>query len=473
MSPRLHPLSVPYRAAETVVRLGWPLVFVMVGSVSITGRIGLVVVLVVGGLALALLHEGARYHRFAYDLADDVLDIRSGVVSHRRREIPYTRIQNVDLSRNPVQRALGLTAVAVETAGGGETEVTLRFVRADEARRIQSTLGERRRGDAPGDGQPERELFSLTRRELGLLGLVSLDFRFVSVMIVILSLAAPSMAERLRPSVGGAVVLAAPALLVVVYLLAALLGGSRAVASYHGFKLRRSGGELRYERGLMARFSGTIPLDRVQTATVRANVLARTLGYASLVVETAGYAPGDADRATVVPIADRDRVLSLARSIEPFGSVDVERPPTRARTRYIVRYLLVGTVLVAVAYGIDRVTAFPVGWWVLLAVLPVAPVLGHLQWRHRGYALQDDHFLARNGFWVETVTVVPFDRVQTVFNAATLFQRRRNLATVTVDTAGSRSITGRQPAAVDIDRDVAADLLERVVAALHEHVASR
>lgn len=470
---RLHALSVPLRAAESVVSLAWVLVIATVGSASMGVQLPIGAVVVGAGLVLALAYQLLYYRRFEYELDEDTLDIRSGVLSRRVREIPYRRVQNVDVSRNVVQRALGIAEVRVETAGGGATEAQLRYVGTDEARRLQDELGRRGRDEgAAAEPEPAEPLFELAPQELAVLGVTSLDLRFVSVLFVGISLVAPGLASRLEPSPGTAII-AAPLLLAGLYVLAAAASAVVSITNYYGFQLSRVGDELRYERGLVQHFAGTIPLEKVQTLTVRANVLARTLGYASLAVETAGYAPGDTDRSAAVPIARRERVLSLARSVEPFDAVTFERPPKRARLRYAIRYAIVLGVLAALGYAVARVTRFGLAWYLPLSFLPLAPVAAHVKWRHRGYALLDDHVVTRNGFWVETVTVVPYYRVQNVVSAATVFQRRRHLATLTVDTAGSRRLTGGQPSAVDLDATRAADLRETVADRLQEALAAR
>ncbi|MFB6172811.1 MAG: PH domain-containing protein [Haloarculaceae archaeon] len=478
---RLHVLSVPLRAAESLLRLAWVLVLATIGSASAGLQVPLVVAIVGGGLVLALAYQALYYRRFEYGLTGDTFDVRSGVLSRRVREIPFRRVQNVDVSRNAVQRALGVAELRVETAGGGETEAVLRYVAIDEARRLQNELGRRGRdegGETDERGEPEpAALFSLSPHELVVLGFTALDLRFVSVLFVGITVVAPGLAARLEPAPGTAIV-AAPLLLAGVYLVAAAVSGVVSMTNYYGFRLSRVGDELRYERGLVQHFAGTIPQAKVQTLTVRSNVLARALGYASLAVETAGYAPGDADRSTVVPIARRPRVLALTRSIEAFEDVafddaTFERPPPRARTRYAARYAVALAVLVALAVAVDRATPFRLAWYLPLVLLPVVPVAAHVKWRHRGYALLDDHVLTRNGFWIETITVVPYYRVQTVVSSATAFQRRRDLATLTVDTAGSRRLTGGQPSAADLDADRAADLRETVAARLQDALAVR
>jgi len=84
---RLDPLSIPFRAGESVVRLAWILVFILIGSPAFGGASGFGL-LVVLWFVVALGYQLVYYQRFEYELTDDTLDIASGVVSRRNREIP-------------------------------------------------------------------------------------------------------------------------------------------------------------------------------------------------------------------------------------------------------------------------------------------------------------------------------------------------------------------------------------------------
>jgi putative membrane protein len=471
---KLDPLSVPVRAAESVLRLAWLLVFVLIGSPSIEGASGIVGA-VVAWFVAASIYQLVYYQRFEYELSDGTLDITSGVLSRRHREIPIGRVQNVDISRNVLQRAVGVARINLETAGGSSTEASLRYVSFEEAKRLQSEIGRLKRGaDAERTEQrdAERELFSVTRKELLLLGVIGIDLRLLSLVTVSLSVISPSLREQFGdPLVGLAVTapLAAGAIVVVT----ALVSGVLALLNYHGFQLTRQGEELRYERGLVQRFDGTIPLEKVQSLSISENAIARRLRYASLAVETAGYAPGDAGSQSAIPIADRDRVFDLARSIEPFESADFERPPKRARERYLVRYGIAATLLIAIAFAIDAYTGVTIAWYATVPLLPLAAVAAHLKWLNLGYDAQSEYILLREGFWTRTITVVPYYRVQAVLDSRTIFQRGRRLATLTVDTAGTSGLRNRQPRAIDIDEDRAAELRETVAERLQEAVQRR
>ncbi|WP_135805272.1 PH domain-containing protein [Halorussus marinus] len=479
---KLHPLSVPYRAISRGISVGTSVVFLGItlsGTGAIPDLIGPALVgLAILGVLVTAGWEVAYYRRFDYELTDDGLDLASGVVSRRHREIPLRRVQNVDISRNVIQRALGLAALDLETAGGGETEASLRYVGYDEAKRLQREIQRLKRGGAATDAgesvgrpdDPEETLFELSMPELVALSLLSFDLRYVSVL---------AFGPVAFPFVPGIADLAFLGGIVIVGLLAVGLWAISAVftfARYYGFRLSQVGEELRYERGLVQRYDGSIPLEKVQTVTVRENVLMRRFGYAALAVETAGYAPGQTPSGgseAAVPLATRERVLDLAREVEPFDPPEFERPPKRARTRYVARYTLALAGVAGLLLGARALAGRPDLWYAPLALVVLTPVAAQLKWANRGYARADRHVVTRNGFWQRTTKIVAYDRVQTVIETRTIFQRRRRLATVVIDTASSAGFGGREASAVDLDRTDARRLRELVGRRLHERLGER
>jgi len=473
---RLSPITIPYRVFQRSSSV-LVLAFVVTGS-EMSRAVGGPAV--VGGLVAAAVlalvgYELAYYRRFEYEFTDDTLDIRSGVFGRRERELPYHRIQNVDVTRNAIPRLLGIAAVGFETAGGSQTEGSIRYVSAQEARRLQREIQRRKQAaDGTDDDHAEEELFALVLHELGLVGALSFDARVLGVLTLLGPGSVPFFSEALsRPPVESA---ATASLLAVGLGIAAwLLGIGVAVVNYYGFRLTRVDEELRYERGLFRRYSGSVPYSKVQSVTVEDNPLKRLFGYATLTVETAGYSPdGDSRGSEVaVPIARRDRVDTLAAEVEPFGDPDFERPPGRIRRRYAVRYLLAVGALVAVAYALTRYVRVGLPWYWIGALLPLVAAAAHLKWRHRGYWLGDDHVVLRNGVWSRSMTAVPYYRVQTVIDSRTLFQRRWDVATVTVDTAGSSSLFGGGAAAVDVAVPAAVELRETLTERLQDALSER
>ncbi|WP_251343487.1 PH domain-containing protein [Haloplanus halophilus] len=480
---KLAPLSVPYRVVERGGSIVFAAVFLFSGASAAFGPVGGLVGVALVGLALLGLigYEVAYYRRFEYELGGDTLDIRSGVISRRNREIPLRRVQNVDISRNVVQRVLGIAVVGFETAGGSETEASLRFVEFEEAKRLQREIGRLKRGvEAEGsEGSPpeETELFALAPGELALVGALSFDARIPGLLFVLLSGSVPAVTSVLPGGSGLLLAAGVVGLGVALLLVAWAAGAAAAVLNYYGFRLARVEDELQYERGLLRRYDGSIPLDKVQTLTVADDPLKRYFGYASLSIETAGYAPGsgsgESGSEAAVPLATRDRVFDLANRIESFGTPAFQRPPKKVRGRYAVRYLLGVGALVGLLYAVTRLTPHALPWYGPVPLALLAPVAAHLKWTHRGYWLGENHFVTRNGVLRRRIKVVPYYRIQTVIDTRTVFQRRWGVATVTADTAGSLSLIGHDAAAVDVDEATAEKLRTTLDARLRESLAAR
>ncbi|MFC7240726.1 PH domain-containing protein [Saliphagus sp. GCM10025317] len=564
---RLHPSSVVVRSLSRSLNLGF--FFFVIGLVTSPGEAGanlfVVGVFVLGGILVGVLYELAYYERFRYAVTDDTFDVVSGVVSRRDREVPLHRVQNVDVRQTALHRLFGIAAVHVETAGGSQTEITLRYVDEAEARALTRRLrsgseagvesgdverdgvaagrdgpttaetdadrAPRGPGDGPGgarEADAERTLFRIKPTELAILSVFTIDPGASLLGGLILSFASGfdpttlvpiDLLESDLPGTGLVAILWAGFLfLLAAWILSALLTLTR----YYGFRLTRVGDELYYERGLLQRYSGTIPLEKVQTLTITESVPYRWFGYASLAVETAGYGPeqsGSRGTESAIPLAEFGRVVALARSIEPFETSEasetgeatgtreraetadstgpalddvggvgtpadtidaptdaidaidaptdeshdsdlpsLERPPLRARERYAVRYIAVITVVLAVGYVLASRTQIVRDWHAFAPLLFLVPPSAHLKWRNRGYRVDEAYFYARTGFWRRSTKIVPAYRVQSVLNAQTVFQRRRRLASVTADTASSATLLGRSATAHDIDAERALEI---------------
>lgn len=74
-------------------------------------------VLVESLFRLAILR--LEYEKRWYVITDRSLRVREGVVTVREMTVNFANIQNIAISQGPVQRALGIADLRVETAGGG------------------------------------------------------------------------------------------------------------------------------------------------------------------------------------------------------------------------------------------------------------------------------------------------------------------------------------------------------------------
>lgn len=482
---KLHPLSILYRTVRQLGRISFIVFLSFFGGTGLSDEFSAFLIgifAVVAGFVVVLVWQVAYYQRFEYEITGDTFDIRSGVVSRRNREIPLRRVQNVDVTENVVHRLLGIAQVNIETAGGSQSEANLRYVGVETAREIQRDVRRRKRalsGEETVEVEEQedrgKKLYEISSNELLLLSTFSIDFRLVAFAFFILSFVPP---ERFEDFAGMSIDVSAVPVVVLGLLIALVLwaiGFGTSFSRYYGFVLTRVDDTLGYERGLFNRYSGSIPIDKVQTFTLDENVLKRRFGYSTLGVETAGYSPTQSSQQgseTAVPLAKKDRVMDLAVKIGDVEEPEFTLPPKRARRRYAIRYTLVLGALAALLYVADFFFS-PPDWYLPLLALPLAPVAAHLKWRNRGFYLGDDYVATRNGFWNRTTAILPYYRVQNIIESSTVLQRRWRIATVTIDTAGSSGLRDDEARAVDVGFDDAERIREETRDKLQDSLVER
>jgi membrane protein YdbS with pleckstrin-like domain len=96
------------------------------------------VVLIVGGL-LAWRLPAAMYEHWSYQLAEDALELRHGVLQRVHSAIPYWRVQYIDVQQGPIERAIGLARLVVHTAAAS-TDAEIPGIDADRAEALRRLL---------------------------------------------------------------------------------------------------------------------------------------------------------------------------------------------------------------------------------------------------------------------------------------------------------------------------------------------
>jgi putative membrane protein len=504
---RLHPLSFLFAIGARLKDFALPLIVVLVTA----GRSGIQtwqLWLLLFIIPTAIVAIG-RTLTFRYRFDEHELVIRTGLFFRNERHVPYSRIQNVDGVQTLFHRLLKVSDVKVQTAGGNEPEATMSVLPAAafEEMRVRVVEGRRRAAEAAVDAAvmpadipaaaaapPVRTLLKLSPRDLLTYGFV--EGRGMVVLAAIFGLwwefdMAGSfmpdwtvldrevLSDEKQPRVSGrggvfrALIkaanqragylfesLVAAALAVIVLLVAVrLLSMLWAAVRLQGFVLTREGDNLRTEYGLFTHVAATIPIGRIQTLTLREGPLHRAVGRMSARVDTAGGQAGEnapPDRQWLAPIASKVEMPALIREVLPSLSLEaLDWQPVHARAaRRILRERL---VLSAVAAALS---ANLLGWkavFVFAALVPLSVLHAQRAAKAMGWALTDDLVVFRTGWLWRHITIAPLARVQAVAFRESPFDRRNQMASVRVDTAGAGDLSHRISIPY-LGRDVASGL---------------
>lgn len=93
--------------------------FVFLALIPELGWVYLVLFLLGNAIWLALAHilVAPYYRSISYELADEEVIVRKGIVTKTENVVPYRMITNVSVKRGPLDRLLGMGTLEIHTAG--------------------------------------------------------------------------------------------------------------------------------------------------------------------------------------------------------------------------------------------------------------------------------------------------------------------------------------------------------------------
>ncbi|HEV7752928.1 MAG TPA: PH domain-containing protein [Baekduia sp.] len=434
MTSETHRLHVAAAIEQAIKALSDVAVPLLIGLVA-GGRHSSFSAILFGllGVGAAAAIGIARWQATTYRVTDRALHFRSGVFSPDETVVPIDRIQAVDTIAGPIQRLFGVSGLQVQTSGGGEkAEVVLSALSDDRARELRAALGH---ADEAEQTQRRRRLTmggllvtALTAPQLGVV------LPVVGGLFGLLQNGLVGESETWLRSVNTVheVVLVALALLVAAWVLS--FAGS--VVAFSGFEIQRADQRLRIRRGLLQRRAVSVPVARVDGVQVVESALRRPLRLVTLRLELTSLGGRETAQRTLFPLLPR-------RDVEPFlatflpelaGSLALQHhPPARARRRYVTRPVLAALVLAAAL-----VVAVPAAWPAAPVLVALAVGLGLDAFAAAGLRLDPDdgRVVLRARHRAARVTLVARRRrLQELGVSRTVFQRRAELATVSVAVA--------------------------------------
>lgn len=449
---RLH-LLTPLFTLLLLARNFWPALLLVLGPRS--NLAGLVFVVALGALVLS---QVVGWLFITYELTDEALIHRTGIVRREERTMPYDRVQHVTVTQKLRHRLFGVGRLEVAAASGEKIELDVLTLGA--ARSLKKAIEGRspasdpapELGSEPGsaDGAASRPGASDVRAASGVvdttlvrLGVADLALAGVTGARLLVVLGAgftllnaiDDLPVDVWSSLDGSDVPAATTATVAsaVLVSAVLWFGLAALASVvtdFGFAIRARGDRLVVTKGLLARSEATVPIHRVQVVLFHQSVLRRWLQRTMVRVHSAGGR-------FAVPLLPFAGAVDLLEPLIGCGAF----PPLRPAPPMALRRALTRRVVPA------AICAGPIAWWArppgaaALLLVPLAALAGWAAYRGLAHGFDDTVLVARRGALYRSFVIVPAHKAQSTRVTSSMLQRRVGLATLHVDVAGGEAAT--------------------------------
>ena len=461
---RQHPLGVLILSVQFLWKLGqqaWPMLIGL--SISIGDNFWQNAILAsIASLGFTGAYALLYYWRFKYSVEERALIVEKGILHRERLQVPFERIQTIQLFQGPIQQLFGLTGLRVDTAGSSGSEIKLVAISRAAGEALQDILRSQSSGATEPDAEPEAieteghdktpsqtagqahvQLVSLSFLELVKVGLSQNHLRNAFASLALLSYLIGNRPEAITamldavPAFMAPLIAAAMVLLILPSMLLFLMSGvavSVATAFLRYYNLRSSIGPdgLHAEMGLLRRNTFQMPFARVHLTIWRSNWIRRKLGFETLEIRQAQADSGGQGGVRVSLPAMEPHHRAVLENV--LYSDMTENPVMEVLPVRRLRWLLLA--LSALPAGLFWLSFQP-----LAAALATGTWLAFVSWttakRYASFRMTvhaDTIVLEKGWFWRQR-TLLRLSQIQGVQWERHVFLERRSIGHVVFHTA--------------------------------------
>ncbi|TQR06824.1 hypothetical protein FG383_18600 [Psychrobacillus soli] len=452
---KLHPISAVINFVKVLKDMIIPFVVVIAvngfgGSKDSGDWSSYIMYGIYGIILIFLLVSGIiKWKRFRYWFEEEELRIEYGLFVKKKRYIPFERIQSLNYTEGILHRPFGLVKVKVETAGGGATKeadaelTAITKAQADQIKREMLQAKNKLPIELDDSDEPvvvqqpvkeeKRAVFKMSRKDLFVLastsGGVGVFFSGVAVFASQFSNVIPYEAiyDEIVVFIRFGALIVALAIFVVL-LIAWIVSVVLTFINYYEFTITVEDEEIIITRGLLEKKKITIPLSRIQGIRVVENPLRQVMGYATVIVDSAGGSLAEKDeKIRLLPLIKKAKITPILQEIFPdlsFNPVLTKIPRKSRKFFYRLDYVWMIPVSAAVSYFF-----YPFGLFSLL-LFPLSYVLGVWQQKTAGYFLNERQLVIQYRLFSKVMVWMEKRRIQSMTERTTLFQKRANVSSI-------------------------------------------
>ncbi|MFJ7972300.1 PH domain-containing protein [Psychrobacillus sp. NPDC096389] len=415
-----------------------------------------------------------KWKRFRYWFEDEELRIEYGLFVKKKRYIPFERIQSLNYTEGIFHRPFGLVKVKVETAGGGATKeadaelTAITKVAAEQIKyemlHAKNKLPEELEESLevqPLVKEEKRPIFKMSGKDLFILastsGGVGVFFSGLAVFVSQFSNVIPYEAiyEEIVVFIRfGALIVAL--VVFVVLLIAWIVSVVLTFINYYEFTIVVEDEEIIITRGLLEKKKVTIPLSRIQGIRVVENPLRQLMGYAAVIVDSAGGSLAEKDeKIRLIPLIKKEKITPILEEIFPelqFNPALTKVPRRSRRFFYRLDFIWMIPVAAAVSYFF-----FPFGLFSLL-LFPLSYGLGIWQQKTAGFYMNERQLVIQYRLFSKTRVWMEKKRIQSMTERTTIFQKRADVSSII--TTIKSGVTGASTIIPHIDKSDAEMLFD-------------
>ena len=407
-----------------------------------------------GLAAINLIGSVLTYFRFYFQIEDGAFIIDKGVLKRTKTNIPFERIQTINLQQNIVHQIFGVVSLEIDTAGAKKSELTIDALKKKDAEALRQFILEEKdlltevieeTTIVEKEVFEEEVILKLGIGDLIKIGISQNHLRSMAILFAFVFSTMNELSDNVTDLVRDELSVYQDALnnswvifagsVVIVGIISFIYSLINTVLKNFDLKLSTRKGGLRIVRGLLNKEEISINKSKVQNISWSDNPLRKVFHIYTIQIEQASSAQADQLKSKIkIPGSYKDQVLRVLRLVFPKEYVKEEE---KHRVSILLKYRIFIFTGLLPALGLASLGYFHAGMdalWVLLWI-PLVWLSVSLYYKKRSFELNDELLKNNRGTFGNHYEVFQLYKVQAISIKQSWYQRRKNLASVVFHTA--------------------------------------
>ena len=444
-------------ATWKIVKGAWPVfIYYVIKNDSLSEPQRLLSLSLVGVLVLVLFaHAIFSYLKFYFFVEEGEFKVSKGYLKKVTLSIPLERIQTINTKQNVFQQMLNVVSVEVDTAGAATKELKIIALDKATANSLSGLLNTQKAEQLDDEIQEEtkptpKPILKLSATDLFKVGISENHIKSSLVVLAFVGGIIDQLkdyftenyedkAEQAKNFIVGSDFSVFLTMILIVLFIG--LGFSILVIflRYYGLSFSREGTKFHLESGLLNKKSVSIPYSKIQVLSWRTNPIRKLMDFFTLTLAQATSTGENKKQAIDIPGCNSKHLRAVQSEIFS-GHTDENWSTYHSHYRYAIRYFaLAGLVPIIVPLAF---------WWKLWPVVALAATwvilslgLSYLAYKKRYFRIHPEMIENSSGSVGQKFSRMFNFKIQTIKHKQTWLQRRRNLVTVKIFTAGGKTLT--------------------------------
>lgn len=440
-------LVIIYKAILSILRFAWPFLLLAIFSRENreVNRYEVIAIVLSG---FVLVKSMVEFFYFRFYIHEENLVIRKGFLSRKVITIPLAKIQSVRIEQNILHQVLDVAKLSLDTAGSEKTEAEIDAITLRKAESFRQFLLESEK--IGSDAEMEKRNVNVPIIKLASSDLLKLGIsaNHIQAFFIVFAFAV-SMLQNLEEIFGNDVInivkesssdvdltfRTIAVLIIMVMIVSIAVSMIRIVLNYFDFECNETSQGFRIKSGLVNTKQNLVPFSKIQYISWDANWIRRKIGLYMLEFHQAQNEQAKRKQRVRLPVT---RIEFIKKLLKPYHEEvqPVAHSSHSIHKVYPWRRMLISGIPTAIL--LSTFAYFWIGSYGLFFLLwiPYSFIASSVYQKKFRLYISPEAFQVNRGAWGKESQVAQWYKIQYLQVRQSIYQRRRNLATIMIHTAG-------------------------------------